>query len=338
MLAPSASEAAGAPAATWALPEGSPSNGQELGYGSAPAGKGRRARFPKRHSLNIVPIVLCLLVPWILFVVCLGSLCFSVHYYQPQYTRLILAFALILVLVCICVTCRSALKALCSPPKDLRALEEEESGDGQGSTDSMWLVALALLMTVAFITAVILGNSLYNKYTLPYYDIDSFNSYTNILPGAMRGQQLMDAGTITFAEGSHLDLSKASSFKDGTTYCVAPIVHGDQQPATYDFWVVGTGCCSGNFTCQNYNEPKANGGIRVMSANSFWRLAVQQAEVKLGIKANYPIFFNWEENPEDVVNDWQYQVWKSFLIDTWAYFLFQCFVVLCLALVFAKRL
>merc|ERR1719502_2180472 len=65
-------------------------------------------------------------------------------------------------------------------------------------------------------------------------------------------------------------------------YCVAPIVKGNAQLTSYDFWAVGVNCCSGaqsDFRCGEYTNPHSKSGLRLMKDDQrpFYRLAVQQS-------------------------------------------------------------
>ncbi|CAE7529350.1 unnamed protein product [Symbiodinium natans] len=67
--------------------------------------------------------------------------------------------------------------------------------------------------------------------------------YKEVNVGQVKGQQLMDAGSVTFSKESGLDFGKAMGFRDGDTYCVAPITNGDANLLVYDFWAIGRERC-----------------------------------------------------------------------------------------------
>lgn len=123
----------------------------------------------------------------------------------------------------------------------------------------------------------------------------------------------MDAGAMYFAFGSYVDTSKAMSFGDSPSYCVAPITIGTTQMVYYDFWAVGINCCKGlpdgstapkagvapNYYCGQYNNPRARAGLRMMddSKRPYYHLAVQQAKAAYGFTVTHPLFFYWMQDP-----------------------------------------
>lgn len=156
--------------------------------------------------------------------------------------------------------------------------------------------------------AFIVGTVIFKDNFEPYDNITRLSSYPMVDTSAYTGQQFMDAGQIEFIPGSHLDLSKSYGFKNGHTYCVAPIVAPEfKGPAenmnNYDFWAVGLDCCSGHtndFHCGEFANPSAHSGLRLMRDfdRNFYRLAVKEAKASYGIQANYPIFLTWMEDPQ----------------------------------------
>jgi len=196
-------------------------------------------------------------------------------------------------------------------------------------------------MLLAFVAAYVLGEENYGSNMNKYYNMLNLNNYTGISPARMRGQQLMDAGLIEFADGSHLDTLKSMGFQNGKIYCVAPITIGTATLANYDFWAVGTNCCSSNqadYACENFNNPHANGGLRLMadSDRPFYRLAVQQAEATYGFKATHPLFFTWTVDPVNTVVSWRQSGRNEYLVWTLSYAVFQTFIVGVASLAFAK--
>merc|ERR1719330_1963507 len=121
-------------------------------------------------------------------------------------------------------------------------------------------------------------------------------------------------------------------------YCVAPIARGTAP--TYDFWAVGTNCCSkqGSFRCGSYRNHMARGGLRWLRSadRPYFRLAVQQAEATYNISAVHPLFFDWVEDPQETVQTWRAAAMHSFLSGVFSHFVFQAFCVVCATLIFSK--
>merc|ERR1719229_184750 len=121
----------------------------------------------------------------------------------------------------------------------------------------------------------------------------------------------MDAGRITFVGGAAPDVTKSMGFHNLDMYCVAPITMGGNQTlGTYDFWAVGTNCCSSHgadFSCAELSNPHAHSGLRLMRENdrAYFRLAVQQAEATYNIQANHPILLYWMQDPLIEINNYR---------------------------------
>lgn len=270
--------------------------------------------------MNIIPIILCILIPWLIFVAVFGLMSFGFHYKCPVVTN-VAVFVLLIGALCVCV----------------KAYFDKKKGE----SDPTWLLFLGASLLVAWFLGYQMGNSNYSSNTRGYYDLKSLNNYTNVYPNRMLGQQLMDAGVVTFAKGSQLDISKSMGFKNHAMYCVAPIVYGKEPSVSYDFWAVGTDCCSGNqadFHCDNYNNPEADGGVRLLDSGdkSFYRLAVQQAEATYNIKAATPVFFTWGAHTSSNMDTRLSHARQSFVAWMMSYLVFQIFVVIVAAVVFSK--
>eukprot|EP00444_Apocalathium_aciculiferum_P028610 CAMPEP_0183442132 /NCGR_PEP_ID=MMETSP0370-20130417/87105_1 /TAXON_ID=268820 /ORGANISM="Peridinium aciculiferum, Strain PAER-2" /LENGTH=335 /DNA_ID=CAMNT_0025631645 /DNA_START=67 /DNA_END=1071 /DNA_ORIENTATION=+ len=257
----------------------------------------------RRRRMNVQPLFLSVLVPWVLFSVLYAVLSFSIHYEAP-----VLCFGIV------------AAGFLAVVLVGVLALSASGRWFANAEREPTWLKFMFLAGLLAFFAAYVLGSGNYGSNMERYYNMRNLNNYTGVSPAQMRGQQLMDAGIVQFAAGTKLDLSKSNGFKNNNVYCVAPITLGDTPLATYDFWVVGKNCCSGSqpdFHCANFNNPHANGGLRLMSDNDrpFYRLAVQEAEASYNIKAVHPLFFEWSVEPMTTVEGWrqtgvsEYLVW-----------------------------
>merc|ERR1719291_400342 len=151
----------------------------------------------------------------------------------------------------------------------------------------------------------------------------------------------MDAGTVMFTESSYLNLNKSMGFKNQEVYCVAPIVQGAAEQATYDFWAVGMDCCSGgknDFNCDSAKNPRVHGALRLIPSaeRAFYRLAVQQAEATYKIRAQHPLFFYWVEDPIAKINAWQTAASRNFLTGMFSYLIAQAFIIAAATLSFSK--
>jgi len=278
----------------------------------------------QRRRLNFLPLLGCLLVPWALFVLDLWVTSFSIRYDFPYVYVFVMACSALSVLAVYGTAVARKLKLF-----------------AHSQRDPSWLIFLTASMFVAVVLGYVVGNHNFSNYTRPYYDFHNLNIYTGIDPDRMRGQQLMDAGAIQFVEGTHLDISRSMGFKQGSMYCVAPITlgAGNETVQTYDFWAVGTGCCSGNqadFHCAGWGSPHS-GGLRLLGGpRDQYRLAVQQAEATYGIKAAHPLFFDWVPRPLKLMENWQTTARTSFVIWIFAHLLVQAFLVISAALAFTK--
>mmetsp|Transcript_79564 Transcript_79564/g.207455 ORF Transcript_79564/g.207455 Transcript_79564/m.207455 type:complete len:336 (-) Transcript_79564:96-1103(-) len=278
----------------------------------------------KRRRMNVQPMFLSILLPWATFSMLFAVLSFQVHYEAPVLCMSLVAAGLVVVVLAGVLACSASGRWFANA-------EHEPT----------WLIFIFLSMLVAFLSAYVLGNANYGANMQKYYNMRNLNNYTGVSPARMRGQQLMDAGVIEFAAGTKLDISKSSGFKNNNVYCVAPITLGDTPLATYDFWVVGKNCCSGSqpdFHCANFNNPHANGGLRLMSDNDrpFYRLAVQEAEASYNIKAVHPLFFEWSVEPMTTVEGWRQTGVSEYLVWMLSFLVFQTFLVVVAALAFAK--
>eukprot|EP00929_Paragymnodinium_shiwhaense_P108000 TRINITY_DN74332_c0_g1_i1.p1 TRINITY_DN74332_c0_g1~~TRINITY_DN74332_c0_g1_i1.p1 ORF type:complete len:341 (+),score=70.54 TRINITY_DN74332_c0_g1_i1:64-1023(+) len=301
------------------------------GLTSAPIGGGKLAAAEngpflraQRRRMNFLPILLALFVPWILFCTVSGVLTFPVHYRSP--------------VVCWSVVIAGAIITLLSGFY-ARAQMLYKGYDAERAPS--WIVFFFGAMVLAWLLAVYAGQTNYGNHLLPYLDMQNLGSYKDVFPNRLRGQQLMDAGMVTFAEGTRVEVQKSMGFRNGGLYCVAPITIGDTKMGTYDFWAVGKDCCSGyqaDFHCQGFNDPNALGGLRLMEDGdrAFFRLAVQQAEATYDIKAAHPLFFHWVTDAPATVEEWYEEGKRMYLMGIFSYFVLQAFLVAAATVAFSK--
>mmetsp|Transcript_1873 Transcript_1873/g.4178 ORF Transcript_1873/g.4178 Transcript_1873/m.4178 type:complete len:306 (+) Transcript_1873:74-991(+) len=202
-----------------------------------------------------------------------------------------------------------------------------------------WIVA-AVLLIAAVVSGFAEGDQKWYKHTASYFLYGSMASYVNVDPGADQGQTFMDAGTIYFKDGSFVLGTKSLAFRNGKTYCVAPILHdtpptnqsGSQvgrsaptRSGTVDFWAVGTDCCGrgGTFTCDDAESGLARSGLRLLddSARSMYLLAVQEWSAGTGIPVRHPVFFHWVKDPLAVTERIYSEVWQDYELYCIVFFL-----------------
>ena len=181
-----------------------------------------------------------------------------------------------------------------------------------------WLV-LALCLWAGLLVGSVLGNNYWWMGVAKYAEYRQMASYVNVDPSRDKGSSFMDAGTIYFKDRSKVDRTKAIAFRNGLTYCVAPVIlepleaaggttskttAGFQIPSsgTVDFWAVGTDCCGTTgtpFTCFDAANPFARSGLRVLddTHTAMYQLAVQEWTATTGVPTKFPIFFEWSLDP-----------------------------------------
>merc|ERR1719181_1727148 len=185
----------------------------------------------------------------------------------------------------------------------------------------MWLTYLCLAVGAAILAGTMAGTGNFSTFAEPYFKIKDLKVISDIDASAVPGENVMDAGIIQFSRGNHLDPLRSWHFMRQSVYCVAPIITNGTMPRglSYDFWAVGKDCCSmssSDFRCGAWGSLAAHGGYRVINQNdqTFYRLAVQQAESLYNIKARNPVFINWSPNPGGEVQTWNQQAFQNFLM------------------------
>lgn len=306
---------------------------RERGYGTvqwgALSGVGKSV-VPRRRRLNLLAILVAWTVPSALAASLAFVLSFALRYWQPSLAFTITGLAFLgIVFLAIYAWDTRRQRALSTIPRE-----------------PSWTMFVAITAGIAWLGAVILGSVNYRLNMTPYYEMMGLNIYQDVDPVTMRGQQLMDAGQVQFAEGSHLALNMSMGFKNLDYYCVAPITGAgangsDPSMVTYDFWAVGINCCTsvpGSFHCGIWSDPRGQGGLRLMddSQRPYFRLAVQQASAAFRIQAVHPLFFYWTIDPVSETKAIQEKGKRLWYVWTVSYCTFQLGLVAIAALVFAK--
>jgi len=185
-----------------------------------------------------------------------------------------------------------------------------------------WLI-LAVCLWAGLFVGLVLGNNYWWIGVAKYQEYRQMASYVNVDPSRDKGSSFMDSGAIYFKDRSNVDRTKAIAFRNGLTYCVAPVILDPLEAAvagnvsdsrktaagfvvpqagTLDFWAVGTDCCGTTgtpFTCFDANNPFARSGLRVLDDThiAMYQLAVQEWSATTGVPAKYPLFFEWSLDP-----------------------------------------
>lgn len=165
---------------------------------------------------------------------------------------------------------------------------------------------LAAFCLVATLLSTAIGITSYDVAFSKYWFLHESNSYTNVLV-TESSLAYADAGKLVFADGTRIDAGKALGYKDGKTYCVAPIMD-DMMGGAVEFWAVGIDCCSvrGSFWCDDAWNPKARSGIAVQDPNGHYADAVRQAEAAFEIAASVrPLLVRWVVDPEQVQTNYR---------------------------------
>jgi len=249
-----------------------------------------------RRQLNGLSVFLALVVPLALFVVTFWAMSFELYYYHPDYALIVVSSALLFSLV---------LGAFAVNARMHEVKHGLSSGGKHGEGPRTWYYFVFWTSLLACILGICLGfvNMTWN--TQRYYDYLGLRKVVNVDPGAMQGQQLIDAGEIDFKMGSKVDVKLHFQWHKGRTYCVAPIISSDgAKLASYDFWAVGMDCCSSrpnDFSCGGVHMEKwpSPNGLRVMEDSEVqgYKLAVEQAVVANHIQSRQPIFLHMVSKP-----------------------------------------
>lgn len=284
------------------------------------------ARPESKPDITILQVGITLFAPWCLFAAVLWLLSFSLHYTAPLVVGLLVLFLVLLVIA-------AGIHAW--------GAARSSNEDSVGQYRTAWFKVLVLWLALAWTMAVLIGESNYMDSTAAYYNIRTLQTYENVDVSTGSGIAAMDAGIVVFKEGTTVDTSKSAAFRNDDIYCVAPLKLHDQAAENNDFWAVGRNCCSGyhgDFHCGEYNNPRANSGIRVMRdvEAQFYRLAVRQAAAEWKLQARNPVFFTWMQDPMGKLERFQEAAMSVFQSSLLGYFVFQLLIVFVQVLMFFK--
>jgi hypothetical protein len=289
-----------------------------------------------RKERDPIEIIICTLFSTLLFVYTYWSVQSKFRYDEVFFAMLLGPF--VVSLICIYLTIIAYKKLRYPVP---------------GEQKRNLFVNLAICSWGALIAGFFLGDRSFWLYTTNVYSYRDLVSYVDIDPAKDSGQAFMDSGHVYFKEHSYVLRQRFNRFRNGDTYCVAPIIRGSFTPqagnsqakvmngyvlpdsGTYDWWAVGTNCCDGdkaaNFTCGEVRNPLARSGMRLLSDSQrpYYLLAVQEWSATFGLPVRHPLFFTWVKDPlttEDGLqsqqdDDMWFHMWLFILIAFIASFL-----------------
>lgn len=249
----------------------------------------------RKRLMNGIPMVINLLAPCLLF--CITFFLWSFKFHFRYGTRLPLVTA--------------GLVGICLVPGYYWRRSHKEG------LDPTWFGYTFLMFSIAVLSGWRLGNWNYEANMWPYFKYESLEAYPAVDVGKTLGVNVLDAGRVYFAATAKIDQSRSWHFKDGTLYCVAPIVSSNgMETETLDFWAVGTDCCSdsaSDFRCGEYANQNARSGLRLLDEGALqkYRLAVEQASQLFNMHATNPLFFVWTQDPVGDVLVYQTRGWRN---------------------------
>lgn len=178
-----------------------------------------------------------------------------------------------------------------------------------------WYLTLGLLCVFGCIWGTVAGLCNYYTHMFQYLSYDENRSYINVMPSEPAAAHA-DAGKILFTSSARVDTNRAVGYKQGSTYCVAPILE-EAQLNKVEYWAAGVDCCPmrGDFSCDDSWNSNAKGGAIVLESNNLivsrrdmYMKAVATAEAGYGlISAKEPLFVRWVADPQA----FQDEFWRS---------------------------
>eukprot|EP00927_Polykrikos_kofoidii_P068397 TRINITY_DN63777_c0_g1_i1.p1 TRINITY_DN63777_c0_g1~~TRINITY_DN63777_c0_g1_i1.p1 ORF type:complete len:345 (-),score=61.74 TRINITY_DN63777_c0_g1_i1:102-1136(-) len=175
-------------------------------------------------------------------------------------------------------------------------------GSNRGSTSPLPTMAGIWAVTGGFFT----GLYAHEAYVAPFLAMSSNIYYKDVLANSSVAAYA-DAGMITFADTSTVDVSRVVGYRNRRTFCVAPIIDSgsDQQGKPIGFWAVGLDCCGArdDFECGDAGSGGSHGGVRVAPAGLLeqsteeYLKAIAQASAVYDIQVEKdPLLLRWVKN------------------------------------------
>lgn len=276
----------------------------------------------RRSRINLLGACVNVIAPWLFFTLIYWAICFDFHVHFPT-----LLWCLVLTAWCLFPLVFAIIAYL-----RLRT-----------DADPSWHVYAAGAFFLAGALAIICGQRVFCDYYIHYSDYAQMGNYVAVDPVKYKGEMVMDAGSVYFSTGSHIDTKRSMAFKHVDTYCVAPISRDvGFEIQSYDMWAIGKNCCTNPhyFHCGDWKNLRARSALRNVvdiDDNVYYRLAVQQAEAAYGITARNPVFFEWMQDPVDHLDQLYLRPSvKYFYMGSFTYFVFNLFCTATAVMAFAR--
>lgn len=252
-----------------------------------------RGKDDSSQSGNGAPLLI--IVPWLMFVMIFLPFTFLYHFYPVAIWCCVLAWCMMSFLFML-MDCRDRM-------------------GGQ------WYLFLGMLSFIACLSASLAGEYNYHTNMFQYYSYDESRAYTNVLPSEPAGAH-GDAGKITFSNTARVDTTRAAGFKQGSTYCVAPILDETQHDRV-QFWAAGLDCCPsrGDFACDDAWNPLAKSGVVILDSEGLfpnkrdnYMKATKQAAAAFGFEtSDEAVLVRWVTDPQ-VIQDSYWTAGLDFML------------------------
>lgn len=132
------------------------------------------------------------------------------------------------------------------------------------------------------------------------------------------------SGSSSTVAGTSVDPTRSASYKDGSRYCVAPVLSPDSISGgliRVNYWAIGIDCCQnvGSFYCDDsrsyagaYGVVALDGGFPCPTCNNEqFRKAVEKAEAAHGlVSTSGALFVQYVSDPHAVVRGF---FWRGFV-------------------------
>lgn len=290
-----------------------PGTAAQPNYGTAAASNLEKIG---HQGANILGLALSMLLPWGMFTFTYWLLSFEWHFNHLTMCWLSVLMCALIV-VALGFFCHAVVQRRIKPSRPVS-----------------WYGFVTFTTVLGFVLGCGLGAINYATYMRDYYLISALNFYAGVDPAIIAGTHVLDAGQIVFVNTTSLNKNLSMGWSSGgTVYCAAPIISSSSSSlVSYDFWAVGTGCCTvnqNNFHCANSNSSVTHSGVRVLDQSDIagYRQAVSLAQATYLIQAARPIFLSWVEDPIAEVSEKQEDGSRMFIIFSFIFFWIQLIAV-----------